>query len=168
MSPHASAAPRPGVKPLLEPPLSSGAVITMWFFVVIPFLALLAAVPVAWGWGLSVTDLSIFAVGYLVSGFGATVGFHRYFTHGSFHAARWLRVTLAVAGSLAVEGSVTQWVADHRRHHAFSDQDGDPHSPWRCGQSIRGLAKGLFFAHCGWLLQRAPSNRARVAPDLLA
>ncbi len=162
MSTHTAAAARPGVKPLLEPALSGGAVITMWLFVVIPFLALLAAVPVAWGRGLSGADLAIFAVAYLVSGFGATVGFHRHFTHGSFTATRWLRILLAITGSLAVEGSVTQWVADHRRHHAFSDRDGDPHSPWRYGPNTRGLAKGMLYAHVGWLLNREPSNRQRL------
>jgi stearoyl-CoA desaturase (Delta-9 desaturase) len=153
---------------LIEAPQPTVAVIALWAFVVIPFVALLAAVPVAWGWGLSYLDLSILAVGYVLAGFGITVGFHRYLTHGAFKANRRLRIVLVVAGSLAIEGSATQWVADHRRHHAFSDRDGDPHSPWRYGQSIRGLAKGLFFAHCGWLLKREPSNRARFAPDLLA
>ncbi|HZN76189.1 MAG TPA: acyl-CoA desaturase [Micromonosporaceae bacterium] len=136
--------------------------------VVVPFLALLAAVPVAWGWGLSWLDVAVGLAFYLVAGFGVTVGFHRHFTHGAFKTVRWLRVTLAVAGSLALEGSVVQWVADHRRHHAYADREGDPHSPWRYGTTIAGLAKGLFYAHCGWLFARQPSNRARFAPDLLA
>jgi stearoyl-CoA desaturase (Delta-9 desaturase) len=154
--------------PLVEGPPSRGSLITMWAFVTIPFLALVAAIPVAWGWGLSATDLSILGVGYLLTGFGVTVGFHRCLTHGAFKAARWLRAGLAVAGTMAIEGSVIQWVADHRRHHAFSDRDGDPHSPWRYGPNPRGLAKGMLFAHCGWLLAREPSNRQRFAPDLLA
>src|SRR5512142_143717 len=72
-------------------------------------------------------------------------------THSSFKAVRALRVVLAVAGSLAVEGPVIRWVADHRRHHRFSDKDGDPHSPWRYGSTIPALMKGLAFAHIGWL-----------------
>ncbi len=156
------------VAPMLESPPTRTAVITMWAFVTIPFLALAAAAPLAWGWGLSAVDLSILAVCYVVTGFGVTVGFHRYLTHGAFKATRWLRATLAVAGTMAIEGSVAQWVADHRRHHAFSDRDGDPHSPWRYGSNIRGLAKGMLFAHCGWLLVREASNRERFAPDLLA
>ena len=130
--------------------------------VVVPFLALLAAVPFAWGWGVSWLDLSVGLMFNLVSGFGVTVGFHRHFTHGSFKAVRWLRVVLAVAGSLALEGPVVQWVADHRRHHAYADGEGDPHSPWRYGTTVAGLAKGLFFAHCGWLVLRGqldPSAR---------
>jgi len=136
--------------------------------VVGPFLALLAAVPVAWGWGLSWLDAGLALAFYLVAGFGVAVGFHRHFTHGAFKAVRWLRVTLAVAGSLALEGAIVQWVADHRRHHAYADREGDPHSPWRYGTTVAGLAKGLFFAHCGWLFARQPSNRDRFAPDLLA
>jgi stearoyl-CoA desaturase (delta-9 desaturase) len=160
-------APAP-VKPLLEPPPPRWAVGVLVAIVVVPFLALLAAVPVAWGWGLSWLDIAIGVSFYLVAGFGVTTGFHRLFTHGSFSAVRWLRVALAVAGSLALEGGIVQWVADHRRHHAFADREGDPHSPWRYGATVTGLGKGLFFAHCGWLLRRQPSNRARFAPDLLA
>ncbi len=155
-------------KLMLDEPVPRSALVVLAVGVVVPFLALLAAVPVAWGWGLSWLDIAIGVVFYLVSGFGVTVGFHRYFTHGAFKAARWLRVTLAVAGSLALEGAVVQWVADHRRHHAYADREGDPHSPWRYGATVAGLAKGLFFAHCGWLFRRQPSNRARFAPDLLA
>jgi stearoyl-CoA desaturase (delta-9 desaturase) len=99
------------------------------FFVVVPLLAMLAAIPVAWGWGISWHDLALFAVFYAISGHGITIGFHRYFTHGAFKAKKALRVALAVAGSMAVEGPVMRWVADHRRHHAYSDKDGDPHSP---------------------------------------
>jgi stearoyl-CoA desaturase (Delta-9 desaturase) len=157
-----------GSKPLTEGAQPTGVLIGLWAFVVIPFLALLAAIPVAWGGWLSGTDFAIFLVLYSVSGLGITVGFHRYMTHGSFKAKRWLRVTLAVAGCFAVEGSPTQWVADHRRHHAFSDNEGDPHSPWRFGESFWGLTKGLFHAHVGWLFAREMTNRARFAPDLLA
>jgi stearoyl-CoA desaturase (Delta-9 desaturase) len=160
--------PATASKPMLEPPPPRWAVGVLAVIVAVPFLALLAAVPVAWGWGLSWLDVAIGSVFYVVAGFGVTVGFHRYFTHGSFKAQRWLRIVLAVAGSLALEGGVVQWVADHRRHHAYADRDGDPHSPWRYGATMVGLAKGLFFAHCGWLLRRQPSNRARFAPDLLA
>jgi stearoyl-CoA desaturase (delta-9 desaturase) len=155
-------------KPMLGESPPRWAVGVLAVMVVVPFLAVLAAVPVAWGWGLSWLDAGIGLAFYTVAGFGVAVGFHRYFTHGAFKAVRWLRVTLAVAGSLALEGAVVQWVADHRRHHAYADREGDPHSPWRYGTTVAGLAKGLFFAHCGWLFARQPSNRARFAPDLLA
>ncbi|MCP2325533.1 stearoyl-CoA desaturase (delta-9 desaturase) [Hamadaea flava] len=157
-----------GPKPLTEGAQPTGVLIGLWAFVVIPFIALIAAIPVAWGGWLSWVDIAIFAVWYCVAGLGITIGFHRYLTHGSFKATRWLRVTLAVAGSFAVEGSPTQWVADHRRHHAFSDNEGDPHSPWRFGTSFWALTKGLFYAHMGWLFARELTNRARFAPDLVA
>jgi len=153
---------------MLEEPVPRSAMVVLAVGVVVPFLALVAAVPIAWGWGLSWLDVAIGLVAYLVTGFGVTVGLHRYLTHGAFKAVRWLRVTLAVGGSLALEGPPIQWVADHRRHHAYADREGDPHSPWRYGATVAGLAKGLFFAHCGWLFQRQSSNRARFAPDLLA
>lgn len=159
---------QPGPKPLTEGPVSRSAQITLWVFVVVPFLALIAAVPVAWGWGLSWIDVAIALVMYMVSGLGVTVGFHRYLTHGSFKARRGLRVALTAAGSLAIEGPPIQWVADHRRHHAYSDREGDPHSPWRYGTSVGAVAKGLLYAHVGWLFAREPSNRERFAPDLLA
>ena len=133
-----------------------------------PILAVFAAVPIAWGGWLSWTDVAIGTVFYLISGLGITVGFHRYFTHGSFKANRALRIALALAGSLAIEGNIIQWVADHRRHHAFSDQEGDPHSPWRYGNGFWALTKGLWFAHMGWMFSRELSNRARFAPDLMA
>jgi stearoyl-CoA desaturase (Delta-9 desaturase) len=163
-----AAPPVRGPKPMLEATQGTGAVFTLWVLVVAPFVALIAAVPVAWGWGLSPLDAGMAVVGYLVSGLGIAAGFHRHLTHGSFKARRGLRTTLAVAGSLAVEGPPTEWVADHRRHHAFADREGDPHSPWRYGTSARALAKGMLYAHCGWFLNKEITNKARFAPDLVA
>ena len=136
-------------------------------FIAVPFAALVTAVPVAWGWGLSWWDVVIAVVMYMVSGLGITVGFHRYFTHGSFRAKGPLKIALAVAGSLAIEGPVIRWVADHRRHHAFSDREGDPHSPWRYGETIPALVKGLYHAHMGWLFDVEQTNQRRYTPDLL-
>jgi len=135
--------------------------------VIVPFLALIGTIAVAWGWGISWVDVGLAVLFYLVSGLGVTTGFHRYFTHGGFKAKRWLRLTLAVAGSLAVEGGVIRWVADHRRHHAFSDREGDPHSPWRYGETVPALLKGLWFAHVGWLFDVEHTNQKRFTPDLL-
>ncbi len=155
-------------KPLTDGKQSRGVVIAMWLFVTIPFAALLAAVPVMWGWGLSWVDVGLFVVFYCVGTAGIGDGNHRLFTHNSFEAKQPLRVALALAGFFAIEGSVTQWVADHRRHHRYSDHEGDPHSPWRFGESFWGLTKGLFYAHIGWLFNRDVTNRTRFAPDLVA
>ncbi len=145
-----------------------GEQVALTLFIAVPFVALLFAVPVAWGWGLHWRDVVIGLVFYCASGLGITVGYHRYFTHGSFKANRPLKVALAVMGSLAIEGPVIRWVADHRRHHAFSDRAGDPHSPWRYGETIPALLKGLWWAHMGWLFDVEQTPRTKYAPDLIA
>jgi stearoyl-CoA desaturase (Delta-9 desaturase) len=141
--------------------------ITLYVFVILPFLALAAIVPAVWGWGLSWTDVSLFVGFYFLTLLGVTVGYHRHFTHGSFKATKPLRVALAAVGGMAIQGPVVQWVADHRRHHAFADREGDPHSPWRYGAGAKNLAKGMFHAHLGWLFDRRQTNADRYAPDLV-
>jgi stearoyl-CoA desaturase (delta-9 desaturase) len=142
--------------------------VALAIFIVVPILGVLGAGFVLWGSGLSWVDVILAVVFYAISGHGITVGFHRYFTHGSFKANRPLRIALAVAGSLAIQGPVTRWVADHRRHHAYSDEEGDPHSPWRYGSGVKALSKGLFHAHVGWLFDVEQTDQKRFAPDLLA
>jgi stearoyl-CoA desaturase (Delta-9 desaturase) len=137
-------------------------------FVTIPLLALLAAVPFAWGWGLGWHDVVLALVFYVISGLGISAGYHRYFTHLSFKAKRPLRIALAVAGSMAFEGPLLNWVADHRRHHKYSDREGDPHSPWRFGDDWKALVKGLAFAHMGWLFEINRTSQPKYCPDLLA
>ena len=137
-------------------------------FVIVPMLALIAAVPLAWGWGLGWHDIVIAVAFYLVSGLGISMGFHRYFTHSSYKAVTAFRVGLAIAGSLAIEGPVLTWVADHRRHHKYSDREGDPHSPWRFGTDWRALTKGLAFAHIGWMFRGNHTSKEKFCPDLLA
>jgi stearoyl-CoA desaturase (Delta-9 desaturase) len=137
-------------------------------FVFVPLLALLAAAPFAWGWGLGWHDIVLAFAFYVVSGLGISAGYHRYFTHLSFKARRPLRIALAVAGSLAFEGPLLNWVADHRRHHKYSDREGDPHSPWRFGDDWKALIKGLGFAHMGWLFEANRTSQQKFCPDLLA
>jgi stearoyl-CoA desaturase (delta-9 desaturase) len=158
-----SAAP----KPVFEGTKRRGEQFALYLFVIVPFVAFLAAVPIAWGWGLGWTDVALMLVFYVISGLGITVGYHRLFTHGSFKANRGLRIGLAIAGSMAIEGPVIRWVADHRRHHAFSDRDGDPHSPWRYGETVPALLKGLAFAHIGWMFDVEHTNREKFTPDLM-
>ena len=110
--------------------------------ILVPLAALVAAIPLLWGRWISWRDVVLMVVLYAITGHGVTVGFHRYLTHGAFKAKRALRVALAVAGSMAVEGPVIRWVADHRRHHAYSDDEGDPHSPWKYGARLRSAAQG--------------------------
>jgi stearoyl-CoA desaturase (delta-9 desaturase) len=174
----APALTRPTAPPLADPHAglpahaigrrkSSLEIVTLYVIVAVPFLALAAVVPAVWGWGLTLLDVGLAVGFYYLTLLGVTVGYHRYFTHGSFKANRPLRLALAAAGSMAIQGPVVQWVADHRRHHAFSDRDGDPHSPWRYGTGTSALLKGMFHAHLGWLFDRRKTNQERYAPDLL-
>jgi stearoyl-CoA desaturase (delta-9 desaturase) len=150
---------------------SRGSVVTdrvvTSLFVAGPAVALAVAIPLLWGNAVSLHDLVLAAVMYLVAGFGISVGFHRLFTHHSFTANRPLKIILAAAGSMAFEGSVTSWVANHRRHHMFSDQPGDPHSPHRYGTGAAAQVKGFLFAHIGWLFTPDFTSQERFAPDLL-
>ncbi|HLL91910.1 MAG TPA: acyl-CoA desaturase [Solirubrobacteraceae bacterium] len=124
----------------------------------------------AWGGALRWPDLVALTVSYLLTGLGVTVGFHRLLTHRSFKTSAPMRALLAALGSMAVEGPAIEWVANHRKHHCFSDQPGDPHSPHvDRSQGWRGALAGLFHAHVGWILGGdALADRQRYAKDLLA
>ncbi|WP_037320968.1 acyl-CoA desaturase [Amycolatopsis orientalis] len=161
-------APASQAKPLISHRRGSGEMLILKTFLLVPFVALLAAVPIVWGWGMTWVDLVLAAVFYTVGTLGVTVGYHRYFTHGAFKAGRPLRIALAIAGGFAVQGSVIFWVASHRRHHAFADREGDPHSPWLFGTSPTALLRGFWHAHMGWMFSREVTNYERFAPDLVA
>jgi stearoyl-CoA desaturase (delta-9 desaturase) len=118
--------------------------------VVLPFVGTLAAIVMLWNRAVDATDLIILVVMYLLTAVGITVGFHRLLTHRAFASYPWVERTFAVLGSLSVQGSVMDWVADHRKHHAHTDREGDPHSP-HVGHGS-GLP-GLWHAHVGWLLE---------------
>jgi stearoyl-CoA desaturase (delta-9 desaturase) len=137
--------------------------------VVIPFLGVLAAAVVLWHRLLGPRDLAIFAVMYALTAIGVTVGFHRLLTHRAFQTRAWLRYTFAVLGSLSLQGPVIDWVADHRKHHTFTDEEGDPHSPHAGqGAGLRGMLHGLWHAHVGWLFStHGQASSKRFAPDLL-
>jgi stearoyl-CoA desaturase (delta-9 desaturase) len=131
---------------------------------VVPFLALFVVAWQVWGSWLHWSDIAVFFITYIPLGLGITVGFHRLFTHRSFKAKPWVRGMLAMFGSAAIEGPIISWVADHRKHHAFSDKPGDPHSP----HAHDGILRGLFHAHVGWLfIHTERANRQRYAPDLM-
>jgi stearoyl-CoA desaturase (Delta-9 desaturase) len=136
---------------------------------VVPFLALGLAVWQAWSHSLYWSDVAVFAIMYTLTGLGITVGFHRHLTHRAFKAKKPVRVALTIMGTAAIEGPVTAWVADHRKHHAFADEEGDPHSP-HVGHSggFAGALKGLLHAHVGWLfIHDERGSKERYAPDLL-
>jgi stearoyl-CoA desaturase (Delta-9 desaturase) len=121
--------------------------------VVVPFLATIAAIGLLWNELVSATDLAIMAVMYAITALGITVGYHRLLTHRSFQTSPALEYAFAVLGSMAVQGPVIAWVADHRKHHAHTDVEGDPHSPHvGHGDGVLGVLRGLWHAHAGWLL----------------
>jgi stearoyl-CoA desaturase (Delta-9 desaturase) len=152
-----------------RPPLERAIQLTVISAIVaLPLAGLAAAVWLLWGHGVGFADLGLALFFYLLTGFGVTVGFHRCLTHRSFTARPALRVALAVAGSMSFEGDVIGWVAAHRRHHAFTDRPGDPHSPYRYGTGPAGVLRGLLHAHVGWLFGHDPTSRQRYAPDMLA
>jgi stearoyl-CoA desaturase (delta-9 desaturase) len=134
----------------------------------VPPIALIVAIVLLWHKAIGPSDLAVMAGLYVITALGITLGYHRLFTHRSFQTSTPVRAVLAVIGSMAVEGSVITWVADHRKHHAFTDQEGDPHSPHLSGPGLVGAVKGLWHAHCGWLFESVgTAERERFAPDLM-
>lgn len=136
--------------------------------VVVPFAATIAAIVLLWNSLVSPADLAIAAVLYLLTAIGVTVGFHRLLTHRSFQTSKPVEYVFAALGSMAVQGPVISWVADHRKHHAHTDEEGDPHSPHvGYGGGVRGVLAGLWHAHSGWLMStQGRADWKRYAPDL--
>jgi len=156
---------------LVEPTPSSLAILTSRAITLVlvagPLIAIVLAVAFLWGRLFNVGDLALAAIFYVVTGFGVTVGYHRLLAHRSFRAHRWLKLALAGAGSMAVEGSPISWVANHRRHHRFSDRPGDPHSPHLHGNQLLGVLRGFVHAHVGWLFASDPTAARKYAPELM-
>jgi stearoyl-CoA desaturase (Delta-9 desaturase) len=136
---------------------------------VLPFVALGIVCWQVWNDLLRWSDVAVFLIMYVLTGLGVTVGFHRHLTHRSFKTSKPMRGLLAILGSVAIEGPVISWVADHRKHHTYSDQEGDPHSPHVGHEGgLRGALKGLAHAHVGWLfIHTQRGARKRYAPDLI-
>jgi stearoyl-CoA desaturase (delta-9 desaturase) len=137
--------------------------------VVVPFVVVALAVPLLWGDWIGPSDVIVFAIMYVLSGFGVTVGFHRMLTHRAFATHPATRYAFAILGSLSVQGPVIDWVADHRKHHAHTDEEGDPHSPHvGHGSGVRGALRGLWHAHAGWLWRTHGQARAhKYARELI-
>jgi stearoyl-CoA desaturase (delta-9 desaturase) len=121
----------------------------------------------SWAGLLHWSDVGVFAIMYVLTGIGVTVGFHRLLTHRSFKTGPVVRGGLAILGSAAIEGPVISWVADHRKHHAFSDRPGDPHSPHDERDGFAAPLRGFFHAHIGWLFRANATSAERYAPDLV-
>ena len=136
--------------------------------VTLPFAAFAVAVVLLWNRAVGPLDLVLLAVLYVVIALGVTVGYHRLLTHAAFGSPPAVRYALAVLGSMAVQGPVIDWVADHRKHHAHTDEEGDPHSPHGHGSGFAGMVRGLLYAHMGWLLDtQGQARKRKYAPDLL-
>jgi stearoyl-CoA desaturase (delta-9 desaturase) len=165
--------------PVLDPPQIRGVVRltaqqlkfqrrATLLFTIAPLAGVAFAIWTLWGTGISLLNFGLFAGFYLATGLGITVGFHRLFTHRSFKAPTPVRVVLAALGTMAVQGAVIDWCATHRRHHAFADQYGDPHSPHLAkAAGTKGVLIGLWHAHVGWLLDAEKSDRREWTPDLM-
>jgi len=138
------------------------------FAVLLPFVGFLAAIWLLWGGLVTGLDLSILAISYVFVAFGVTIGFHRLLTHRAFEASPATRGVLAALGSMSVQGAVIHWVADHRKHHAFTDEEGDPHSPHtEGGTGWRRVVRGIWHSHMGWLFDRGErASASRFARDL--
>ncbi|HEU4463230.1 MAG TPA: fatty acid desaturase, partial [Solirubrobacterales bacterium] len=136
--------------------------------VVVPFLATLLAIVLLWNSWVTAADLAIAAAMYLLTAIGITVGFHRLLTHRSFQTFKPIEYAFAILGSMAVQGPVIAWVADHRKHHAHTDEEGDPHSPHVSPDGgVRGVFSGLWHAHTGWLMtSQGRADWKKYAPDL--
>jgi stearoyl-CoA desaturase (Delta-9 desaturase) len=159
----------PVAEPLHPPTAGRGATtarqVSNLVGLLLPFLGFVVAVVLCWRRFVEPIDLVLLAVGYAATCLGITVGFHRLLTHRAFKTAPIIRYGLAVLGTLAVEGSVIKWVTDHRKHHDFADEEGDPHSPHEAGL---GALRGLWHAHAGWLFTTVgQADRRRYGADLL-
>jgi stearoyl-CoA desaturase (delta-9 desaturase) len=142
--------------------------VAMVLAIVVPLAGVIAAPFFVWGWGFRWTDLGLLVGMYVLTVLGITVGFHRLFVHRSFETFMWLKFFWAVLGSMAVQGPLFRWVARHRSHHQHADTPDDPHSPQYGGGGVRGLLKGFWHAHIGWLFDPDPPGLDRYIKDLTA
>ena len=136
---------------------------------IVPFIAFLAAIALLWNEYVGWHDLAVLALMYVITGLGITVGYHRMLTHRSFQTYKPLEYLWAFLGSMAVQGPVIAWVADHRKHHAHTDAEGDPHSPHvGHGDGVLGALRGLWYAHMGWLFDaHGRADGEKYARDLV-
>lgn len=147
-------------------PYSLAARIGTLTAVILPLAGFGVAIASLWGWGFGWVDLGLLVGMYIFSALGITVGFHRLFTHKSFETNAVVRFIFATLGSMAVQGSLLRWVAQHRRHHQHSDTTADPHSPHNHGSGLLGTIRGFWHAHIGWAFKPDASGLDRYVADL--
>ncbi len=150
----------------LPPRATWGVRLMTLIAIIVPLLGLIAVPFFCWGWGFRWTDLGVLVGMYLFTGLGITVGFHRLFVHRSFDTYMWAKFIFAMAGSMAIQGALFQWVGMHRRHHQFSDLPQDPHTPNRRGHGLAAVMKGFWHAHIGWFFDAIPPDLDRYIKDL--
>jgi stearoyl-CoA desaturase (delta-9 desaturase) len=134
--------------------------------ILVPVAGLVAAIALVWPFGFNWLHLALLLGMYVLTGLGVTIGYHRLFTHKSFETGPVMKFIIGALGSMAVEGPVLHWVADHRRHHQHSDSEDDPHSPHVHGKGVWNILRGLWHAHMGWILSPRKKDLRRYVPDL--
>lgn len=164
--PPVAAVPDERSAPPEHRPVSTTTRVVTLAVVVLPFVGLLAAIASLWGYGFHWHHAAMLFFGYVLTGFGITVGFHRLFTHKSFETSRPVTFVFGVLGSMAAEGPLFHWVANHRKHHQHSDDDHDPHSPHHHGEGIWNVLRGAWHAHAGWFFSTEQAQIARYVADL--
>ncbi|MFO0966210.1 MAG: acyl-CoA desaturase [Gemmataceae bacterium] len=147
-------------------PISSWMKLANLIAVAAPFAGLIGALVFLWGWGFSWVDFGLLVGLYILTAFGVTIGYHRLFTHRAFKTSRVVQAIFAVLGGMAAQGPLTKWVAVHRRHHRFSDESEDPHSPNAGRHGLLGMLAGLWHAHMGWLFKPESADLDRYANDI--
>ncbi len=142
--------------------------VAAFLVITLPLLGVVAAPFFVWGWGFHWVDLGLLLGMYGLTAIGITVGFHRLFVHRSYETYTWVKFILAALGSMAVVGSLLNWVAQHRRHHQLSDTPDDPHSPHHHGHGVLGMLRGFTYAHLGWFFMPDPPGLDHYVKDLSA
>ncbi|MFO0856512.1 MAG: acyl-CoA desaturase [Phycisphaerales bacterium] len=147
-------------------PASRTERIVTFIAVVLPIIGVITAMVLLWGPAFHWVYLAVTLAMYIITAGGITVGYHRYFTHKSFETVRPIQFLLGVAGSMACQGPMYRWAAYHRKHHQHSDDTEDPHSPHAYGSGVKGMLKGMWHAHTGWLFEKEPRGVSRYIVDL--